>query len=288
LHPYASAPCCSPCSPWAVALTTKTSSSTPSTPPPWTVDEDGDGFSGEEDCDDNDAAVNPDAEELCDGLDNNCDGEADEGATDARHLLRRRRRRRLRRRGLHRRGLRPPPRATPRPAKIGDCDDGDAAIYPGAVEDDCLDPTDYNCDGSSGLTDGDGDGFAACEECDDSARAVNPSATEICDDIDNNCDGEADVGAVDAETWYQDADTDGYGDADFSWSPATPPRATPRKTATVTTPEPAMNPGATELCDALDNDCDGIRRRQPQRRRHLVQRPRQRRLRRPRHGQGEL
>jgi hypothetical protein len=37
---------------------------------------------------------------------------------------------------------------------------------------------------------------------------VNPSATEICDDVDNNCDGEADVGAVDAETWYQDADAD--------------------------------------------------------------------------------
>ena len=40
---------------------------------PVSVDEDGDGFTGDEDCDDNDAAVNPDAEELCYGLDNNCD-----------------------------------------------------------------------------------------------------------------------------------------------------------------------------------------------------------------------
>ena len=47
---------------------------------PVVVDEDGDGFSGEDDCDDNDAAVNPDAEELCDELDNNCDGAVDEGA----------------------------------------------------------------------------------------------------------------------------------------------------------------------------------------------------------------
>jgi hypothetical protein len=41
-------------------------------------DDDGDGFS-DKDCDDNNATVNPDADEVCDGLDNNCDGRVDEG-----------------------------------------------------------------------------------------------------------------------------------------------------------------------------------------------------------------
>ena len=45
------------------------------------VDNDGDGFVQEEDCNDNDSAVSPAGEELCDGIDNNCDGQIDEGVT---------------------------------------------------------------------------------------------------------------------------------------------------------------------------------------------------------------
>ncbi|MFT4976357.1 MAG: hypothetical protein ACI8S6_002254, partial [Myxococcota bacterium] len=47
------------------------------------VDNDGDGVIADIDCDDDDAAVFPGAEELCDGLDNNCDGAIDEDAADA-------------------------------------------------------------------------------------------------------------------------------------------------------------------------------------------------------------
>ncbi|MBK7759127.1 MAG: putative metal-binding motif-containing protein [Deltaproteobacteria bacterium] len=43
-------------------------------------DLDGDGFGLSDDCDDDTAEVNPDAEERCDGLDNNCDGLTDDGA----------------------------------------------------------------------------------------------------------------------------------------------------------------------------------------------------------------
>jgi hypothetical protein len=98
----------------------------------------------EEDCDDNDAAVNPRRRELCDGLDNNCDGIVDEGVDQ--HLLRRRRRRRLRRR-LARSiiACEAPEGAV---AFGEDCDDADAAFNPGASETDCDDPNDYNCDGS--------------------------------------------------------------------------------------------------------------------------------------------
>ncbi len=63
--------------------------------------------------------------------------------------------------------------------------------------------------------DADGDGFGANQDCNDGNAAVNPAAAEICDGIDNDCDGRVDEDdAVDAATWYPDADADGYGDAD--------------------------------------------------------------------------
>ncbi|MCA9571851.1 MAG: putative metal-binding motif-containing protein, partial [Myxococcales bacterium] len=42
--------------------------------------------------------------------------------------------------------------------------------------------------------DNDGDGFPACEECNDADAAVNPGAEEVCNEVDDNCDGEVDEG----------------------------------------------------------------------------------------------
>lgn len=100
----------------------------------------------------------------------------------------------------------------------GDCDGDDPKYYPGAPEG-CSDPFDYNCDGSTSFQDQDDDGFAACEECDDSDGAIRPDAVEVCDGQDNDCDeaiDDEDTAVTGQSTWYQDGDGDGYGDGDHT------------------------------------------------------------------------
>ncbi|MCB9763854.1 MAG: hypothetical protein H6739_29055 [Alphaproteobacteria bacterium] len=219
------------------------------------ADVDGDGFTVEEDCDDEDAAVFPGAAEACDGLDQDCDGVVDEDATDAATWY-----------GDGDADGYGDDRVTTQAcaapdgyvAQGGDCDDGDVAFHPGAPEEDCSDPSDYNCDGSVGYADGDGDGYAACEECDDTDRAVNPSATEVCDGVDNDCDGATDEDdAADAATWYGDRDSDGYGDPSDATRACEAPTGYVADATDCDDANASANPGATEVCDSVDNDCDG-------------------------------
>jgi hypothetical protein len=242
--------------------------------PTWYADTDGDGFgdagtavtacfapaghvADATDCDDTRATVNPSAPEICDPADRDedCDGLADDAdpsvsgtttwygdgdgdgygggagvdACDA------------------------PPGDL---ADATDCDDGDATVHPDAVEL-CTDTDDKNCDGFAGAVDNDADGFVACEECDDGDPAVNPDAIEVCNGKDDDCDGTVDVGAVDADTYYADADGDGYGD------PATAVTACAQPSGTVTDGTDcddgaaSVNPGAAEVCNGVDDDCDG-------------------------------
>lgn len=59
------------------------------------------------------------------------------------------------------------------------------------------------------LVDMDGDGVSAEDDCDDNNPEIYPDGVEVCDAIDNNCDGSIDEGAL--LTFYDDGDGDGYG-----------------------------------------------------------------------------
>ncbi len=107
--------------------------------------------------------------------------------------------------------------------------------------------------------DNDGDGVDASIDCNDTDILSFPGAPERCDGLDNDCDGRADeAGAVDASVWYRDSDRDGVGD---SMSPAYACAAPPSYVAVpgdCDDSNDARSPDVEEVCDGLDNDCDGV------------------------------
>ena len=182
-------------------------------------DQDGDGESGCLDCNDNDVTVYTGAPELCDGLDNDCDGVLSAAET-----------------GDGDGDLVP---------TCVDCDDADPTVYPGATE--ICNGIDDDCDGALPLfdVDSDGDGLAICQgDCNDADAAINPSATEVCNGVDDDCDGALPF----AE---QDLDGDGLSSCAGDCLDQGPG-------GLEATASPTVYPGAPELCDGYDNDCDGI------------------------------
>jgi len=196
----------------------------------WYPDADGDGYGDttsipvedclvlpgyvpdDSDCNDLHPAINPDADEACDGVDNDCDGAIDEGDAVDGHTW------------------------------YEDAD-GDGHGDPGSVTEACTPPP----------------GFVGNDDdCDDSDGDVNPDQDEICNGIDDDCDGVADgPGADDAEAWYPDGDGDGYG------AEGAPPEiscvAPPGHVALpgdCDDGDPDIHPGADEICNGIDDDCD--------------------------------
>ena len=130
------------------------------------MDADGDGYMVcEEDCDDGDATAYPNAPEVCDGVDNNCNGviPSDESDSDADGYM----------------------------VCEDDCDDADATTFPNAPE--VCDGMDNNCNGvvPAEEIDDDGDGHTECAgDCDDGDSDAYPGAEEVLDDgVDQDCDG---------------------------------------------------------------------------------------------------
>jgi hypothetical protein len=193
----------------------------------WYEDADGDGYAGGAltqeaceapagyeseitDCDDLDASSYPGGTEVCDGADNDCNGSVDDSAVDV-------------------------------TTWYGDGDgDGhgdpansvescDAPVGYVELGDDCFDADPTSFAGDTWYRDDDGDGagvptestvactqpsgFAATDDdCDDADAATYPDAEEICDDLDNNCDGVADEGIWQPTYYTYDDGPDGISD----------------------------------------------------------------------------
>ncbi|MFM7200225.1 MAG: putative metal-binding motif-containing protein [Myxococcota bacterium] len=213
----------------------------------WEPDSDGDGFPDRRDCLPLDADTHPEATERCDGMDNDCDGQIDDADLDqlpdnARPFYR----------DADLDGAGDPSTSVLACVCPGgyvfnnaDCSDDDAQRHPGAAE--LCDELDNNCDGLSDdadedsppidaspwYRDADQDGYGtgldvvlACQQppgyvslhsslldCADTDPTVYPGAYEICDHMDNDCDGEIDDDTAQATLWYPDIDQDLHGDS---------------------------------------------------------------------------
>ncbi len=179
-------------------------------PSPVLTDLDEDGYTGTadggDDCDDQDPSIHPGAEEVCDGVDNDCDGDVDEEV-----LL---------------------------------------VFYPDQ-DGDGFGDTDQSleaCNAPEGHVDLPGD-------CDDTAASVNPSAEEVCDGVDNDCDDQTDEEV--STRFYQDADSDGHGDAEVFTQACEPPPGYVDTEDDCDDGDAHVYPGASEVCNGVDDDCDG-------------------------------
>lgn len=231
------------------------------------------------DCNDDDADVNPGESELCNGLDDNCNGLTDDtlatstyyydGDDDnygdastsiiscglAGYVL-----------------------------DNSDCNDANAQLNPGMSE--LCDGIDNDCDGlideegciviatSTYYMDSDGDGYGNSDitiiatntpegyvpnntDCNDSNFAVHPGANEVCDGVDNDCDGTVDEGCFATSTYYRDSDGDTYGNPVDSIVATEVPVGYVSNNNDCNDANADVNPGKTEVCDGIDNDCDG-------------------------------
>ena len=168
------------------------------------TDADGDGYLNVEDCDDTNAAINPGTQEICDGIDNDCDDEIDEDVTTTFFI------------------------------------DSDGDGFGDPEQPNAL------CEAGDGMVPNDHD-------CDDNNALIFPSATEICDGIDNDCDDEIDE---EASTWAIDYDGDGYGASNITVTACTQPEGYVDNTDDCDDLSSEIYPGAVEICDEIDNDCD--------------------------------
>ncbi len=217
------------------------------------IDNDNDGYFDEVDCNDSDPNINPQAIEVCDGVDNNCNGVIDEGFMLNTYYL-----------DDDMDGFgnsmftvtacEQPPGYSPNAL---DCNDDNASISPNA-EEIPNNTIDEDCDGEALVIDMDADGFNSSEDCDDSNSEINPLAVEICDTVDNNCDGNVDEGWTLIQQ-YLDQDGDGYGDENFGIEACNLISGYVANANDCDDTNPEIHPSSEEIVNnGIDEDCDGF------------------------------
>ena len=212
---------------------------------PLTVDDDGDGFSEEQgDCDDTNADLSPGATEVCDEIDNDCDGDIDDADSSI--------------------------------------DLSTGSVFYADTDGDTFGDADTEIEACA-LPD---DAVENMDDCDDTSADINPDATEVCDEVDNDCDAMIDDedDSLDASTgteYWADTDSDGEGDMDGSMWACTMPDGSVDNMTDCDDTDAALNnadvdsdgfascadadgiadcddTGATDLTNtSLDGDCDG-------------------------------
>ena len=99
-------------------------------------------------------------------------------------------------------------------------------------------------------------------DCDDTDIAISPMATEVCDGgVDNNCNGlsdDQDGGVSNGTTWYLDYDQDGFGGTQYTLTSCLAPTGYVADSSDCDDTNPTVNTTALEMCDGVDNDCDGL------------------------------
>ena len=236
------------------------------------------------DCNDTDPTVNPGQIEICNEKDDDCDGDTNEvgavgcsmfyedkdgdgyGVGDGVCLC-------------HEKGFF-------RAKASSDCDDENPNVNPGQKED-CSTPEDDNCnpfdDDAIGCTyfyyDKDKDGYgtstSAClcvpsgfftalapGDCDDNDKDVNPGKAEVCNRKDDDCDGETDeyfpVPPSNCTNFYWDEDGDTYGVLPSKCMCHQEGAFRATRLGDCDDKNANVFPGASEICDGLDNNCNGF------------------------------
>lgn len=253
------------------------------------VDADGDNFEADLDCNDADPAVNPGAIEICDTVDNDCNGTADDAAIEYRTAW-----------YFDRDGdgyglddihattysCESDPAHPIAPGYVlnkDDCNDLIAAVNPAAteacnnVDDDCDGGIDEGHNPTTWYADADRDGYrnsavstSSCQQptgylsgsagtdCDDANRSAHSTtAPEVCDLADNDCDGQVDEGSFTVLTWHQDADLDQYGSITVTVRACAQPAGYIENGTDCDDTSNVTFPSADEICDGKDNNCNG-------------------------------
>lgn len=217
------------------------------------------------DCNDLDNTINPQTPEYCDRIDNNCNSMTDENCGCV-YL-----------------------ETQPCGSNIGQCRPGTKTCTLMGMWNECLgaimpviescDGLDNDCDGMTdeGLLrlkyrDNDADGYGMGEaglicpgttgysersgDCNDMNQFVYPDTAEICNGVDDDCDGMTDEGVL--TTFYRDGDMDTFGAPLMSRQACMAPTGFVNNGRDCNDSNTGINPNAMELCDMVDNDCDGM------------------------------